>query len=137
MSILEAEARASSYAGDKENYNPQVSYNKFVKTVNGFTAPPIPQKPLNKRAHSGYDNTNQSLRRLYPNGHSTARKNGVIPTPLSSSSPHNRQNFITKSSDSCYMINTGGLYNPSRTSTLSPKSNVFNASNHYRQSRLI
>ena len=137
MSILEAEARASSYAGDKENYNPQVSYNKFVKTVNGFTAPPIPQKPLNKRAHSGYDNTNQSLRRLYPNGHSSARKNGVIPTPLSSSSPHNRQNLITKSSDSCYMINTGGLCNPSRTSTLSPKSNVFNASKNYRQSRLI
>ena len=140
MSILEADARnGCNFVGNKENYNPQVSYDKFIETVNNFPPPlpyKIPQKPEHLRTKSYVD---QNVKKRNMNAYSGIENSESFPPPLLSSSPHIRHNSISKSTQPCYMINTNRLCNPtsSRTSTLSPQSNVFNTSKHYRQSRLI
>ena len=140
MSILEADARnGCNFVGNKENYNPQVSYDKFIETVNSFPPPlpyKIPPKPEHLRTKSYADQGNKTK---IANDYNRQENGGSFPPPLLSSSPHVRQNSITKASKQCYTINTNRLCNPtsSRTSTLSPQANVFNTSKNYRQSRLI
>ena len=140
MSILEADARnGCNFVGNKENYNPQVSYDKFIETVNNFPPPlpyKVPPKPEHLRTKSCFG---QNAKSHAMNGYYDVENKGSFPPPLLSSSPHVRKNSITKAAQPCYMINTNRLCNPnsSRTSTLSPQSNVFNTTKHYRQSRLI
>ena len=138
MSILGSDANAGAFTGNKENYNPQVSYEKFVKTVNNFHPPPLPYKLPPKPQHLRTQVANQNTTRVYPSSNSNTETGATFPSSLLSSSSHIRQNSITTSSKACYMINTNRLCNPTRqSSTLSPQSNVFNTSKHYRQSRLI
>ena len=96
----------------------------------------VPPKPEHLRTKSCFD---QNTKSHAMNGFYDVENKGSFPPPLLSSSPHVRKNSITKTAQPCYMINTNRLCNPnsSRTSTLSPQSNVFNTSKHYRQSRLI
>ena len=140
MSILEADARnGCNFVGNKENYNPQVSYDKFIETVNNFP-PPLPRKlPSNQDHFKSQSYIDQSTKRKVADWNTNQDASGTFPPPLLTSSPHVRQNSMSKPAQSCYMINTNRLCNStsSRTSTLSPQSNVFNTSKHYRQSRLI
>ena len=137
MSVLDSDEKAGALTGNKENYNPQISYEKFVKTVNNFPPPPLPYKLPPKPQYLRTNVANQSTTRICPSGYTNIETGATFPSPLLSSSPQVRQNSITTSSKACYMINTNRLCNPTRQSTLSPQSNVFNTSKHYRQSRLI